>query len=121
MVWIFGGTISGKSATGRRKIITAPAMTKAIAITIATIGRLIKNFDIELAFVDWRGEVERLRLCLEPWHHPHPICDLLLTFGNDPLAGLEAVVDNPEGVYLRAELDAAQRHSVVGSYYRYLE
>src|SRR6266851_1351368 len=45
-VWIRGGTISGNCATGRRKIITAPVITKKIAITIATIGRLMKNLDI---------------------------------------------------------------------------
>jgi len=42
----FRGTIFGNCATGRLAIVTAPTITIRIAITIATIGRLMKNFDI---------------------------------------------------------------------------
>jgi hypothetical protein len=36
----------GNWATGRLVIVTAPMMTMRIAITIATMGRLMKNLDI---------------------------------------------------------------------------
>src|SRR5271157_5280305 len=57
VVWICGGTIFGNWATGSRKTITAPVITKKIAITIATIGRLMKNLDIVLALAAGRRGV----------------------------------------------------------------
>src|SRR5690349_25125155 len=36
----------GNCATGRVRIVMAPTITIRIATTIATIGRLMKNFDI---------------------------------------------------------------------------
>src|SRR5579862_2927140 len=49
VAWIFasGGTMLGNCATGSRIIEIAPMTTVRIAITIATIGRLMKNFDID--------------------------------------------------------------------------
>src|SRR2546421_12566032 len=43
---IWGGTISGNWATGSPRIATRPPITVTIAITIATIGLLMKSFDI---------------------------------------------------------------------------
>ena len=43
---ICGGTISGNWATGSPAIATSPPMTVTMAITIATIGRLMKSFEI---------------------------------------------------------------------------
>src|SRR5689334_116823 len=43
---ICGGSISGKSASGRPDIAISPVITVRIAITIATIGRLIKKLEI---------------------------------------------------------------------------
>jgi hypothetical protein len=36
----------GNWATGKNAIVTAPTITVRIAITIATMGRLIKNLDM---------------------------------------------------------------------------
>src|SRR6201996_9436315 len=44
---ISGGTISGNCDVGSDNIDTAPRMTVMMAMTMATIGRRIKNFDIE--------------------------------------------------------------------------
>src|SRR5882724_11874417 len=44
MIW--GGTIWGNCASGSPRIETSPAMTVTMAITIDTIGRLIKKVDI---------------------------------------------------------------------------
>src|SRR6267143_5859508 len=43
---ISGGTMFGNCATGSPAMVTAPTITIRMAITIATIGRLMKNFDI---------------------------------------------------------------------------
>src|SRR5258705_663690 len=43
---ICGGTMSGNWATGSPAMATSPPMTVTMAITIATIGRLMKNFEI---------------------------------------------------------------------------
>src|SRR6266508_4347891 len=43
---ICGGTISGNCASGSPRIAMRPARTVTIAITIATIGRRIKKFEI---------------------------------------------------------------------------
>src|SRR5271157_4929989 len=44
--WISGGIISGNWEIGRVAMATAPTMTITIEITIATMGRLIKNLEI---------------------------------------------------------------------------
>jgi hypothetical protein len=36
----------GNNATGSAVIVTAPTITMTIEITIATMGRLMKNFDM---------------------------------------------------------------------------
>jgi hypothetical protein len=43
---ISGGAMFGNCATGKVAIVTAPTITISIAITMATIGRLMKNFDM---------------------------------------------------------------------------
>ncbi len=43
---ISGGTMLGNCATGRLVMVTAPTITIRMEITIATIGRSMKNFDI---------------------------------------------------------------------------
>src|SRR3954468_22018177 len=47
--WISGGAILGNCAVGRPSIATTPAMTIRIEMTIATIGRLMKNLDMLFA------------------------------------------------------------------------
>ena len=42
-IWISGGTMSGNCATGRPTIAMSPPRTVTIAMTIATIGRLMKK------------------------------------------------------------------------------
>src|SRR5258706_14002396 len=43
---ISGGTMLGNCATGRLAMVTAPTITVRMAITIATMGRLMKKLDI---------------------------------------------------------------------------
>src|ERR1700690_3875789 len=42
-IWMRGGTMSGNCATGRPTIAMSPPRTVRIAMTIATMGRLMKN------------------------------------------------------------------------------
>ena len=46
VIWMRGGVISGYWAIGRPFRATAPTMTMTIEMTIATIGRRTKNFDM---------------------------------------------------------------------------
>ena len=47
----------GNWATGKVVILMAPTITVRIAITIATIGRLMKNFDMSLSLNPSRSEL----------------------------------------------------------------
>src|SRR6266404_7020111 len=51
---ISGGTMFGNCATGRAAIVTAPTITVRIEMTMATIGRFMKNFDNLLPLVTFR-------------------------------------------------------------------
>src|SRR6267143_1094291 len=46
LTMICGGTMSGNWATGSPRMETRPPITVMIAMTIATIGRLIKSLEI---------------------------------------------------------------------------
>src|ERR1700735_4531686 len=107
--------MSGNWATGRRQLNTAPELTKKIAITIATMGWLMKNFDIVLALAAGSGwRLGRRRL----WGHHlrlslDPVRDFLQALGDDALAHRHSLVDNPEVAHLLADLHHAQRNLVV--------
>src|SRR5262249_36108579 len=46
VTWIWGSAILGNCALGRLRMATAPTMTMTIEITMATMGRSMKNFDM---------------------------------------------------------------------------
>src|SRR5579872_5748660 len=98
VVWICGGTMLGNCAIGSRKIITPPAMTKKIAITIATVGCRMKNRDMLLTPARRRGSHRWLRSrawqVLLRWRGGHQmrvhldtIVNLLQSFSDDMFAG----------------------------------
>src|SRR5271167_2494299 len=113
--------MSGNCATGSRSSITAPAMTKKMAITIATMGWLMKNLDIALALAAWsyrcRGR-RRGRRCHGP--HLHPITNLLQSFGDDAFAGRDPRLNDSKAADLLADDDGAHRHLVVRTHDRNL-
>src|SRR5215470_13249727 len=78
-IWISGGAMLGNCATGRLTIEIAPTMTVNMAITIATMGRLMKNLDIRL------------------WIDLHSLTKSLHSFDNDVFARRKALVDDPLG------------------------
>src|SRR5271170_663210 len=66
-----GGAMLGNSATGRVRIVSPPTITMTMEITMATMGRLIKNFDIGLFILCFHDE--RLGIHLHAGvHFLHP-------------------------------------------------
>src|SRR5438552_15804221 len=59
---ISGGTTFGNCATGNPTRVTRPTMTMMMEITMATMGRLMKNFDMGLAqsSADFQSAVSRI-------------------------------------------------------------
>ena len=80
-----------------------------MAITIATIGRLMKNLDMARYF-----DCERLRI------HLHSLANLLHAFGDHALARLEALADDPLRADAVAHLDESNVHFVVAIHDRNL-
>src|ERR1700720_2121142 len=102
----------GNWATGKAPIVTAPTMTVRIAMTIATMGRLMKNLDMFLApFRHWS-------LCLNvalEWlgSHRHSRFQVLLAFDNHAFAGLQAVLDHPHRRRALADVNRSNRDFTV--------
>src|ERR1700722_19020345 len=82
-------------------MVTAPTMTVRIAMTIATIGRLIKNLDTSVALH------ERLGI------HLHAGSDVLGPLGNDAPTRLQSFADYPHRSHLVADLDLLNAHRVL--------
>jgi hypothetical protein len=59
----------GNCAMGRLKIVMAPISTMRMEITIATIGRLMKNFDMSgyLAFSSATSAAYGFGFTFKPW------------------------------------------------------
>src|ERR1051326_7071933 len=90
---ISGGTTLGNCAIGSPTIVTSPTITRMMEITMATIGRLIKNLDIGSFTAagligDHRREVGR--------GHHHALADLLQPFHDHALARLQSLFDGPK-------------------------
>jgi hypothetical protein len=79
-------------------------------ITIATIGRLIKNFDMGLPSLRFHGKWLGVYL--------YARADLLNTLGDHALAGLQSVRDNPLVADTIADVDRADVHFVLAIHHR---
>src|ERR687887_1026263 len=95
----------GYSATGSCTIATTPRITMRMEMTMATIGRLMKNFDMVRL-------LRRARLGRQPdlLAGAHPVASL----DHDPLARLQPLGHDPERAVARTELDGADVDGVVG-------
>src|SRR5205085_8571176 len=81
----------GNCETGSVAIVTAPRITNRMEMTMATMGRLMKNLDIiKSGSLDFRGRRERFRIDERAW------TDLLHTFGDDALTRLQPIANDPE-------------------------
>src|SRR5262245_60064635 len=101
----------GNCATGRLVMVMPPTMTIRIEITMATMGRSMKNLDM-LAY-----------LCLKPsglGDNNGPFFQLSDSLHNDVVIRLQAVIDDPIRPHLFADLHRANGGLVVGAYDRNL-
>src|SRR5271154_950713 len=88
MTWICGSAIFGNWEVGSPSIDTMPAMTIKIEITIATIGRLIKNLDMSVALGRRPNDIRlRANRCTFP--------DLHEALNNDLFSRLQPLCDDP--------------------------
>src|SRR6266446_7165499 len=92
----------GNCATGRLTIVTPPTITIRMAITIATMGRLMKNFDMVSDVWRLGRLVGFVHSCLGQHRrnvglgsHNTALLRLLSAFYDDPFARLEALFDDP--------------------------
>src|ERR1700676_1616525 len=103
---ICGGTMSGNWAIGSARMATRPASTVMTAMTIATMGRRTKNFDMGLVTCrgccEWLGIDDRAVGRARPLHH-------------DARAGLQPLVDNPAAADAVADRDRFRADLVVGA------
>src|SRR5882762_3965041 len=96
----------GNCATGRAEIATAPTITVRIEMTMATMGRLMKNFDILLSPCLIRRAA--VRLCV----HCRARHGLLYTLHEPALAGLQAFPDHPHCADSITDLDRLNAHVI---------
>src|SRR5437899_2713836 len=97
----------GNCATGRLNMVIVPTITMTMEITMATMGRLIKNFDIGLPCLAFR--------CKRLGVHLHARTNLLHAFGNNSLASLQSVSDNPIGAHTVADRNRADGYFVLAA------
>src|SRR5580692_6984353 len=104
---ISGGTIFGYCATGRLNIVTSPTTTCKMAMTIATMGRLMKKRYIKpieiLSFLGRRGGVRRTGV-VGLGIHNRSLLDLLCALGNHAVVRIESAVDHPVSSHLHSHL-----------------
>src|SRR2546427_11944285 len=118
----------GNCAIGSCTSAAAPTITMRIAMTMATIGRLTKNFAIVRCSLSALGStgragcrLRRSRLCRGRLRiHHHPGFHFLHSFNYDPLARLEPLRDDPPVPDLLANFHRADVYFILGPYYQYL-
>src|SRR5271168_2154010 len=102
----------GNCATGKARMVMPPTITMTLEITMATIGRLIKNFDMKLP--SWS--------CWRKWLgvHLHSRTDFWNALGHHALAGLQSVLNNPQGAHAVADIDGPDAYFVRAIHHRHL-
>src|SRR5712664_3595145 len=102
----------GNWAMGRLNMLIAPTIIMTMEITMATMGRLIKNFDIGLPSLTFRPK--RLGVYLHARTH------LLHALGNHPLAALQSLFNNPLRADAIADIHRPVAHFVLAIDHGYL-
>src|ERR1700730_2267438 len=100
----------GNCATGRLRIVMVPTITMTMEITMATMGRLMKNFDIGLP---------SLRLCRKRLGVDlHARAHLLHTLDDDTVAAPQPVRNNPLGADPVADFDRSDADFILVIHHR---
>src|SRR5579862_1014935 len=102
---ISGGTMSGYCDVGSVSIDTAPTMTVITAITMATIGRRIKNLDKDSPRSRRAGSSNGRFFRNLVRAHRHAFLQLLHVTCNHALIGLQSGRDDPVIARLRPQRD----------------
>src|SRR5260370_21545372 len=102
----------GNCATGRLNMVIVPTITMTMEITMATMGRLIKNFDIGLPSLRFRGKWLGVYL--------HARTHLLHAFGNHAFASLQSFRDNPICAHTGPDLNRMYAHFFLAADPHYL-
>src|SRR5580700_1750233 len=102
----------GNCATGKVRMVSVPTITKIMETTIATMGRLMKNFDIGLSVLVFRAERLGIHECASA-HFLH-------AFRDDLFSGMQPVRDNPLGTDTIADRYRTNADFVVAAYHRNL-
>src|SRR5262249_50975509 len=105
-IWISGGAMFGNCAMGKLRMVREPTSTRTIEITIATIGRLMKNFDMTSPAYRFRSEWFRV----DPGTGAH----LLNSFGNHPVTRIESTCDHPTPIDLGPYRHRSDGYFIVG-------
>src|SRR5580704_3031621 len=98
----------GNWETGNRAMDTAPTITVRIAMTMATIGRLIKKFDMVVSSVARPGPLAR-----RFWFNVHARRDLLNSVDDHSVTRIQPIADHPQGPDLVANVNRFNAHGVV--------
>src|ERR1700758_446071 len=99
----------GNCATGKARMVRVPTSTKMMEITIATMGRLMKNFDIGLSVLVFRAERLGIHECASA-HFLH-------AFRDDSFPSMQPIRDNPLGTDTVADRYRTNAHFVVAAYH----
>src|SRR5208283_1990935 len=102
----------GNCATGKLRMVIAPTITITMEITMATMGRLIKNFDMGLPSFGVRDK----RLGVDRHARTH----LLYALGNHALAALQSFGNNPAVADAVTDFHRSYAHLVLAVHHRYL-
>src|SRR5690348_11313206 len=98
----------GNWATGDVRTVSPPTKTRTIEITIATIGRLMKNFDIGLPDFGLRGK--RLGIYVRTGAH------FLNSLGNHPISAIYTAYNDPLTTDTVADRHCPDVHFIVRIY-----
>src|SRR5258706_1222136 len=113
----------GNCETGKLTIVMAPTITVRMAITIATMGRLMKKLDMDTdsfqsncaiqlsLLIRFRGLVSFSYKWLGL--HGHARAEILLAFRDDTFAGPQSFLNNPHSVDAVSNFDRADGNLAV--------
>src|ERR1700729_364307 len=101
----------GNCATGKLRTVSAPTSTMTMEITMATMGRLMKNFDMGHPSLS----IRRPLVLGQEWLgiHAHTTAHPLNSFNHDSVSGIEPVSDDPSVINPVAHRDRSNVNFVV--------
>src|ERR1700756_1052008 len=103
----------GNCATGKLSTVSAPTSTMTMDITMATMGRLMKNFDMGHGSLS----IRRSLVLGHEWLgiHAHPTAHSLNSFNHDFVSWIEPARDDPSVINPVAHSDRSNVNFIVGA------